>query len=252
MVLEGECRISVDEFKLKASETDEVEGGYAATVPAHFQRLTTEKNIEKTTFKGKANTLFILPAQTPHNQQNFGMVRTIYAVFDGAGHFDDSPKIVKLEPNSWIEKWLKDIHALAFASHFDAPDLCSCLLSAVLRRIAEMETKERRHHSYPAPLVESLRYMDREFTSPISLDDVAKIAGVSAGHLCNLFKTHLSNTPVKYLLAMRLRHSRRLLRDSYLSVKEISHLCGFNDVNYFCRRFKERFQQTPGDYRRQL
>ncbi len=49
---------------------------------------------------------------------------------------------------------------------------------------------------------------------------------------------------------MRLSKACQLLQSTSLSVREIAGRVGFQDVNYFTRAFKQRFQKTPGEFRK--
>ena len=56
-------------------------------------------------------------------------------------------------------------------------------------------------------------------------------------------------TILEYLLGVRLAHAMRLLDETDLSITEISRQVGFNNSNYFFHKFKEKFNQTPSQYR---
>jgi AraC-like DNA-binding protein len=63
------------------------------------------------------------------------------------------------------------------------------------------------------------------------------------------FRKVYGTTPGKWLMERRLIHSASLLQTTDLSVTEISFECGFEDVSHFSRSFKEKFGQSPSDYR---
>jgi len=54
------------------------------------------------------------------------------------------------------------------------------------------------------------------------------------------------------VLELRLQKARAMLadvRNDRMRVGEIAYLCGFNDISYFNRSFRQRFGATPGQYR---
>jgi AraC-like DNA-binding protein len=59
-------------------------------------------------------------------------------------------------------------------------------------------------------------------------------------------------TPLKYILELRLAHSMELLQAGYHTVEEISYMCGFNNISYFCTFFKKKTGLSPTAYRDQM
>ncbi|MPN50250.1 HTH-type transcriptional regulator CdhR [bioreactor metagenome] len=92
--------------------------------------------------------------------------------------------------------------------------------------------------------------IEREFTGRITLAELARSAHVSPNHLLRLFKTATGSTPGDYLLRVRLGHAAKLLRQSALSIGEIAEASGFPDSNYFSRKFRAHYGQSPRVYRK--
>ena len=79
--------------------------------------------------------------------------------------------------------------------------------------------------------------------------DVAAAAGISLRYLQKLF-TERGSTYSHFIESIRLDHASRLLRRRALAntrqpISEISYASGFNDYNYFSRRFRRRFGYAP-------
>ena len=53
-----------------------------------------------------------------------------------------------------------------------------------------------------------------------------------------------------HLNEIRLERSLHFLRDLRYNVTDVACLCGFADLQYFIRWFRERFGFTPGEYRK--
>lgn len=68
--------------------------------------------------------------------------------------------------------------------------------------------------------------------------------------ISHLFKKQMGQSVPAYILALRLDHARRLLRETNLTVNRISDALGFCNPNYFCRCFKDRFGLSPSRWRR--
>src|SRR4029453_14867061 len=85
---------------------------------------------------------------------------------------------------------------------------------------------------------------------PLSLQDLAAGACLSAGYLSRVFRQHYGIGPVAAFELLRLARAATLLVRSNLSVAAVAHDCGFANPYHFSRRFHRRYGQPPGRYRR--
>ena len=65
------------------------------------------------------------------------------------------------------------------------------------------------------------------------------------------FKKHTGFSPYDYQLNIRINHARLLLKNSSISVKEISQSSGFESQQQFSKTFKKKSGQTPVQFRKQ-
>lgn len=86
-------------------------------------------------------------------------------------------------------------------------------------------------------------------TSP-SVDSLAGIAGVSRSHLTHGFRAETGLAVMEYLVAMRVRIAKELLRETQLKLEHVAHLLGFCDASHFSRVFRAYTGRRPGHYRR--
>lgn len=93
------------------------------------------------------------------------------------------------------------------------------------------------------------RYLNYHFNDELSVKEMAVLVNLSPSHLSHLFKHELSVSPRKFLKRIRLSHARGLLEGTFLSVKQIMGLCGYNDASHFVRDFEMLHGQTPRRYR---
>jgi len=94
-------------------------------------------------------------------------------------------------------------------------------------------------------------YIDANFSEDISLIHLSKVATMSPFHLLRSFKSLFRITPHQYLIMVRLKKAKFLLRDTDYDVNTITKLVGFQNNSSFIRLFKSRTLQTPLEYRRQ-
>lgn len=82
------------------------------------------------------------------------------------------------------------------------------------------------------------------------LDDFLRIANMSRSNLMRVFRRATGQTPIDYLIRLRIQRSMELLRHSELSVTEVAMEVGFSDSNYFARQFRKTQKQSPSAYRK--
>lgn len=82
------------------------------------------------------------------------------------------------------------------------------------------------------------------------LTHIAQRLRLSESRLRHLIRTEIGLPPGKYCRLVKMQYARRLLEQTFMSVKEISHKAGFGDTSHFVRDFKKLFGTSPTDYRR--
>lgn len=95
-----------------------------------------------------------------------------------------------------------------------------------------------------------LQYVRDNYTSKITLSDIARSVNISTAECCRLFKRNMNISPVEYLINYRIAQSVRLLTDTEKSISEIAFLSGFGSSSYYTERFRKLIQCTPMEYRR--
>ena len=95
----------------------------------------------------------------------------------------------------------------------------------------------------------SLSYIEENLKNPeLSNDVLAEMLGISEVYFRRLFAASLGVTPKQYILDLRIKKARILLRDTPLSVTAVAEECGFSSLYHFCRAFKSRTKLTPSEY----
>lgn len=57
-------------------------------------------------------------------------------------------------------------------------------------------------------------------------------------------------SPIDYVIHFRLKQAAHLLDTTENSISSIAQNTGFNNVGYFCRKFKDVYKLTPSQYRK--
>ena len=94
-----------------------------------------------------------------------------------------------------------------------------------------------------------MQYIHDNYSGQITLDDIARTVLISKSSVLNIFRTYLHTSPINYVVEYRLKRASKLLVDTENSVCTIAHETGFENIGYFCRRFKKLYGVTPIYYR---
>ncbi len=166
-----------------------------------------------------------------------------------------------------------DIASLSFEEHFEDPELLSLVerlntewkiedsyRNQVLRSILiEIMVRLCRSHTANDTMAEnesrtlqkiklSINYIKTHYQEDLSLDLIAKEAGLSKYHYCREFKKATDLTPIEFINRTRCEHAKSLLESNKYSIAEISERCGFATSAHFSKTFRGFFDVYPSDY----
>lgn len=96
---------------------------------------------------------------------------------------------------------------------------------------------------------EILSRIHREFGEQVTLTALARTAGMNPQYFCRYFKKLTGKTVTAYLNEIRIDKAAELLLESDQRIIEIAGACGYENMGYFIRRFKESRGMTPSQYR---
>src|SRR3954469_438500 len=85
---------------------------------------------------------------------------------------------------------------------------------------------------------------------PVSLAELASIAGLSISQFSRQFKARTGLAPHRFLLGLRVDHACRLLRTDISPIAEIAVRCGFSHQEHLTRVMRAHLDTTPGAVRR--
>ena len=86
--------------------------------------------------------------------------------------------------------------------------------------------------------------------STVTLEELSEKFFYSKTHICRLFITHTGKSFNQTLMQMKVNHACKYLKNTDMSVEEISRQVGYDSVEYFQRLFKKKIGKTPGEYRK--
>jgi transcriptional regulator GlxA family with amidase domain len=98
-------------------------------------------------------------------------------------------------------------------------------------------------------MLRALKGMEENLESPLSRAELAGLAAVSLRQLERAFRTQLGQGVHEHYLGLRLSRARQLLKETSLSLLEISLATGFASPSQFSRAFKRMCAITPQRFR---
>ncbi len=97
----------------------------------------------------------------------------------------------------------------------------------------------------------AIQIMEQHIDETIAVSEIAQRLGLSIRMLEYLFAQTLNLSPAAYYRRLRLQTARRMVVDTRLRLQEIAIRTGFNSLSSFSRLFRQYYQQSPGECRRQ-
>jgi len=93
------------------------------------------------------------------------------------------------------------------------------------------------------------RVMEENFAYNLKIVDFAQLCHMSLSKFKSVFKEQYNSTPAAWLKARKLDLALHKLKNEQSPINQISLECGFEDPSHFIRVFKDKFQQTPLQFR---
>jgi AraC family L-rhamnose operon transcriptional activator RhaR len=94
-----------------------------------------------------------------------------------------------------------------------------------------------------------IRVMDENVAKEWSLPDLAKRLDLDPSYVARLFTSGIGAPPLAYLALLRAEEAASLLANSNIPCNEVGERVGWTDPNYFSRRFKQHFEESPTSFR---
>lgn len=118
-------------------------------------------------------------------------------------------------------------------------------LWSVLEAYSLVETTAR---GEPEVIPQILRYITEHYNESITLEDIAAKFFISKSYLSRHFKAYTNSTVYAYIMALRITHARRMIREGVPAV-EAGRDCGFSDYSTFYKAFKSQTGMSPQQFK---
>ncbi len=124
--------------------------------------------------------------------------------------------------------------------------IVACLLQCMGLLIQKFSLEISIHDKNYRKLLPILQYIDKHYTEKVQISELSKLIHVCDDRMIRLFKEVTGETPVEYIMNLRVEHALKLLMEDKLSIAEIAEQTGFGSATYMTRVFKQKLGITPG------
>ena len=126
-------------------------------------------------------------------------------------------------------------------------------LLLMVSRLSADESRESGASSAAADIMllsPAISHICSHYGEDISVPELAKLCNLSVTHFRRLFRRTMGRAPSEYLLEVRMRMARSLLKSTEISVAEVALSIGYGSISSFNRHFRQNCGVSPREYRK--
>lgn len=90
-----------------------------------------------------------------------------------------------------------------------------------------------------------ISFLNENYMHQISLDTISKNIYMSPAYISKVFKEEMGESPINYLIKIRLAKARELLLEGNHSIKTVARTVGYEDAYYFSKLYKKYHNVSP-------
>lgn len=203
-----------------------------------------------------AGQAFLIETAKPHVYGCVEDSECLWVHFGGAGCAELFAHLIQTNRGSHVfslhnaANFLLQFHTLVdyFKTDTIIPEI---LISARLHELLAL-LQVSSQPSERTPVDDILHYINQHYYEDLSLQTLADRARMSPSRFSAIFKKVTRISPYQYIIQTRLHAAQQYLRDSSLSVEDISYQVGFKNCGTFITAFRQRYNTTPHQFRKGL
>ena len=213
-------------------------------------------------YEAAENDVLLIDADINHQEfASSDTVREAIVVTFDRFRFPDLPEnhliekgvspVVRLEADDPIADLFQVLLEESRNENYMGYSMVSAALKMILVRILRKVGKGEKGRTTSFMECEKVKdYIDENYGTKITLDDLADIAYISKGHLSHQFKIAVGEAPIRYLINKRIEVAKDLLINSDLSIADIAYKVGYDNQTYFSQFFDKEVGMSPTAYRK--
>jgi len=209
----------------------------------HLYRYHAELTVGGATHRIRPGSVSLIPPDTEARYHYRGPSRHLYAHIrlPRSGTSRTLPLMQDTGTETPILSSLLE-HAVAAAP--GSPVRASAEVWTALWRVAELArpTAAGRPH---AAVATAVAYIESSLAHPLTVAEVARVAGISHNHLTRLFRAEHGSTVIAYIRRRRMERARHLLAESTLSIPAVAVAVGIADLQAFNKTCHRELGASP-------
>ncbi|WP_354623637.1 AraC family transcriptional regulator [Psychromonas sp. MME2] len=139
----------------------------------------------------------------------------------------------------------------AFARLIQFLDLLNCLAESHYKPLSD-SVVEYKNKAVPKRIETILEYIAENYQQRITAEDMSVLTNLTAVSFSKYFKKTFNKPFTRFLNEYRISQACVLLIEDDNCIEEIAHRCGYNNMAFFHRQFKEVMLKTPLGYRHEF
>lgn len=125
----------------------------------------------------------------------------------------------------------------------------SCLPTSHVKVLNETQSAMKLTNKDSARLEPVLKYVIENFRDEIASKTAASLIHLNEAAFCRYFKRRMEQTFSQFVNSVRITHATNLLLTEEWDILRICYECGFKNLSYFNRQFREIVGKSPREYR---
>ena len=155
------------------------------------------------------------------------------------------------ELGNYIEEML-EAHELTYENELKRNALLMLLFSSLIKDYKKSVSNKNSTYTYPWAVYvkHAMDYLLSNYNQDIKINELAEYIGVNRSYLTVCFKKELGCSPKEFLMDLRIKKSKSLLRNTNMPIKAVAKSVGYIDQLAFSKAFKNQIGMSPSDYRK--
>lgn len=166
--------------------------------------------------------------------------------FDTDSPLSEEAFVSKVDENTTIGNLFKKLFAIWVSKNDGYYFECISLLYKIFAEMQKQNYIPQNQYNAIRPAIEHIE--ENFLGSKISVPYLADKCGISEAYLKKLFIKKFGMPPTKYIIQLKINHACDLLRSERYSITQVANFCGYENVYYFSRQFKNYVGVTPSAF----
>ena len=155
------------------------------------------------------------------------------------------------EKSSHLPVYISQFLCEYYDNSISSDNILDCLMTLILCELINVFENDLSHEkkdSAETAVGPIIRYIEHNYNT-CTLKSTARFFNMHPNYLSVYLKKYTGLTYKKLIQKQRIRQAANLLKNSSLSVEDISFHVGYSNINFFYQKFREEYECTPGEYR---